>query len=125
MVVKPNTKLTQILQMDSDLVHASGERSADDDAGAVAVVQSLELRAALLAVRTDLAHADLVAHHLHRLGAFHDAPGIRQKLHYKVPVGFFLPRVLPQFFLHLALYRANTVTLNKFRTTAFGLVVIR
>ena len=98
MVVKPNTKLTQILQMDSDLVHASGERSADDDAGAVAVVQSLELRAALLAVRTDLAHADLVAHHLHRLGAFHDAPGIRQKLHYKVPVVFFTLEFCPSFF---------------------------
>ena len=76
-------------------MHASGERSADDDAGAVAVVQSLELRAALLAVRTDLAHADLVAHHLHRLGAFHDAPGIRQKLHYKVPIVFFTLECCP------------------------------
>ena len=52
--------------MNSDLMHPSGEGSADDDARAVAAVQSLELGPALLAVRTDLAHSDLVAHDFDR-----------------------------------------------------------
>ena len=37
--------------MDPDLVHASRERPAHDDAGNSVVAQSLKLRPALLAVR--------------------------------------------------------------------------
>ena len=59
--------------MNSDLMNPSGEGSADDYARAVAAVQSLELGPALLAVRTDLAHSDLVAHDFDRLRAFSDA----------------------------------------------------
>ena len=55
-------------------MHASSEGPTDDNAGAVAVVQPLELSAALLAVRTNLANPNLVAHNLYRLGAFGDSP---------------------------------------------------
>jgi len=61
--------------MNSDLMHPAGEWPADDDAGAVAVVQPLELGPALLAVRADLADPDLVAHNFDGLSAFRDAPG--------------------------------------------------
>ena len=55
-------------------MHASSEGPTDDNAGAVAVVQPLELCAALLAVRTDFADPNLVAHNLNWLGAFGDSP---------------------------------------------------
>ena len=66
--------LTQVLKVDPDLVHAPGEGPAEDDRGLAVEAESLELGAALLAARRHLAHADLVAHHLHRLHALGAAP---------------------------------------------------
>ena len=63
--------------MNSDLVHSAGEGSAHNNAGAVAVVQPLELCPALLAVRADLANANFIAHNLNWLSAFGNAPKIR------------------------------------------------
>ena len=60
--------------MDPDLVHSSGERSAEDYTGSAVVIKPFELGAALLAVGRHLAHADLVAHHLHRLRALRSSP---------------------------------------------------
>ena len=59
--------------MNSDLVHPTSEGPAEDHAGGPVEAHSLELRPALLAVARDLAHPDLVADHLHRLGALGDA----------------------------------------------------
>ncbi len=53
--------------MHPDLVHAPGERLAEYDRASSVEAHPLELRVAVLALRTDLAHADLVAHHLDRL----------------------------------------------------------
>ena len=52
--------------MDSDLMHPSCPRSAEDDAGSSIETEALELRVAVLAVRAHLADADLVAHNLDR-----------------------------------------------------------
>ena len=59
--------LTEVLQMNSDLVHASRLRPADHHRAAAVVVESAELRQTLLALGRHLAHADLVADHLDRL----------------------------------------------------------
>ena len=60
--------------MDPDLVHAAGEGSAQHHARAAVEGHPLELRPALLAVPRHLAHADLVADHLHGLAALRPAP---------------------------------------------------
>ena len=67
--------LTEILKVDSDLMHPAGERSAENHTGRPVEAHPLELRPALLAVAGDLAHSDLVADHLHWLGALCEAPG--------------------------------------------------
>ena len=54
-------------------MHASGARPAEDDGGGAVEADPLELGVAVLAVGRDLAHADLVAHHLDRLLAVDDA----------------------------------------------------
>ena len=59
--------LTEVLQVDPDLVHAARLRSADDHRAATVVVEPTELCQTLLALRRDLADADLVADHLDRL----------------------------------------------------------
>jgi hypothetical protein len=59
-------------------VHSAGEGSADNDAGAVAVVQPFELGPALLAVRADLANANFIAHNLNWLSAFGNAPNTKE-----------------------------------------------
>jgi hypothetical protein len=53
--------------MDSDLMHPPCPRSAEDDACSSIETETLELRVAVLAVWTNLADADLVAHNLDRL----------------------------------------------------------
>ena len=55
-------------------MHAAGEGPAEDDGRLAVEAEALELCAALLAARGHLAHADLVAHHLHRLDTFTAAP---------------------------------------------------
>ena len=50
-------------------MHATGEGPAEDDTALAVVAHALELCAALLPVGRHLAHADLVADHLHRLAA--------------------------------------------------------
>ena len=55
-------------------MHASCSRPAEDDGGGAVEADPLELGVAVLAVGRDLAHADLVAHHLHRLDALAAAP---------------------------------------------------
>ena len=69
--------LTQVLKVDPDLVHAAGEGPAEDDGGLAVEAEALELGAALLAARRHLAHADLVAHHLHRLHALGATPVVK------------------------------------------------
>ena len=61
--------LTEVLQMHPDLVHPSRERLAEDDAGVAVEAELLELCVAVLALRGDLANADLVAHNLDGLAA--------------------------------------------------------
>ena len=56
-------------------MHPPGERSAENHTGRPIEAHSLELRPALLAVTGDLADPDLVADHLHWLGALCEAPG--------------------------------------------------
>ena len=70
--------LTQVLEVDPDLVHASGEGPAEDDGGLAVEAEALELGAALLAARRHLTHADLVAHHLHRLHALCATPALNR-----------------------------------------------
>ena len=82
--------LTQVLQVDPDLVHASGEGAAEDDGRLAVEAEALELGAALLAARRHLAHPDLVAHHLHRLHALRAAPVGDEK-------GKVRPTALPLF----------------------------
>ena len=60
--------------MNPDLVHPAGEGPAEHHARLPVEVHALELGAALLAVGRHLAHADLVAHHLHRLRALRSSP---------------------------------------------------
>ena len=67
--------LTKILEVDSDLMHPPGERSAENHTGRPIEAHPLELRPALLAVTGDLADPDLVADHLHWLGALCQSPG--------------------------------------------------
>lgn len=55
--------------MNSDLVHATGVRLAEDDAGASVELEFLEGGAAVLALGRHLAHTDLVADHLNGLRA--------------------------------------------------------
>lgn len=50
--------------MDPDLVHATGARAAEDDAGLAVERQLLEFRATVLAFGRNPADADLVADHL-------------------------------------------------------------
>jgi len=57
------------LEVDSDLVHASGVGLAEDDAGAAVEVEFLEGGAAVLSLGRNFAHADLVADHLDWLSA--------------------------------------------------------
>lgn len=59
--------------MDSDLVHPAGVGKAQHDTsvGLGIVSQFLECCVAFLALGRHLAHADLVAHHLDRLGALY------------------------------------------------------
>ena len=71
----PRLLLTEILKVDSDLMHPPCERSAEDHAGGPVEAHPLELRPALLAVAGDLAHSDLVADHLHWLRTLSEAPG--------------------------------------------------
>ena len=71
--------LTKILEVDSDLMHPPGERSAENHTGRPIEAHPLELRPALLAVTGDLADPDLVADHLHRLAALRLAPGHSNK----------------------------------------------
>ena len=66
--------------MDPDLVHSSGERSAEDYTGSAVVIKPFELGAALLAARRDFAHANLVADHLHRLSALCHTPVKRKRV---------------------------------------------
>ena len=66
--------LTEVLEVDPDLVHPPGEGAAEHHAGRPVEAHPLELCPALLAVAGDLAHADLVADHLHRLAALRLAP---------------------------------------------------
>ena len=56
-------------------MHPPSERSAENNTGAPIEAHPLELRPALLAVTGDLADSDLVADHLHWLGALGQAPG--------------------------------------------------
>ena len=72
-------QLTKVLQVNSDLVHPSSEGPAQDHAGRPVEAHPLELCPALFAVAGDLAHADLVADHLHRLAALRLAPGHSSK----------------------------------------------
>ena len=67
--------LTEILKVDSDLMHPPSERSAEDHAGGPVEAHPLELRPALLAMAGDLAHSDLVADNLHWLRTLSEAPG--------------------------------------------------
>ena len=66
--------LTQILEVNPDLMHPSCERPAQDDAGLPVVAQPLELCPAFLAMGRDLAHPNLVTNHLNWLGALSLAP---------------------------------------------------
>ena len=59
--------LTQVLQMNPDLVHPTCEGSADHHTRAPIETHPLKLCPALLPVTRHLAHSDLVAHHLHWL----------------------------------------------------------
>ena len=61
--------LTQILEVNPDLVHPPCERPAQDDAGLPVVAQPFELCPAFLAMGRDLAHPNLVTNHLNWLGA--------------------------------------------------------
>ena len=83
--------LTQVLEVDPDLVHAAGEGPAEHDRRLAVEAEALELRAALLAARRHLAHADLVAHHLDRFLAVDHAPvrngiviGVNQQKYYNI-----------------------------------------
>ena len=60
-------------------MHAAGEGPAEDDGRLAVEAEALELCAALLAARGYFAHADLVAHHLHRLHALGAAPVNEEK----------------------------------------------
>ena len=71
--------LTEVLEVDPDLVHPPGEGAAEHHAGRPVEAHPLELCPALFAVAGDLAHADLVADHLHRLAALRLAPGHSNK----------------------------------------------
>ena len=53
--------------MDPDLVHAARLRPAHHHRAAAVIAEPAELGQTLLALRRDLAHADLVADHLDRL----------------------------------------------------------
>ena len=70
--------LTQILEVNPDLVHPPCERPAQDDAGLPVVAQPLELCPAFLAMGRDLAHPNLVTNHLNWLGALSLAPEKRR-----------------------------------------------
>ena len=67
--------LTEVLEVDPDLVHPPGEGAAEHHAGRPVEAHPLELCPALLAVAGDLAHSDLVADHLHGLRTLSEAPG--------------------------------------------------
>ena len=71
--------LTEVLEVDPDLVHPPGEGAAEHHAGRPVEAHPLELCPALLAVAGDLTHADLVADHLHRLAALRLTPGHSNK----------------------------------------------
>ena len=79
--------LTEILEVDSDLMHPPSERPAEDHASGPVEAHPLELRPALLAVAGDLADSDLVADHLHWLRTLSEAPG--QTMSVNTTVGFF------------------------------------
>ena len=63
--------------MDSDLVHAASERSAENHAGGPVAGESLELRVRLLATGGDPTDPNLVADDLQTLSALNDSPGTR------------------------------------------------
>jgi len=89
----------EVLQVDSNLVHTSCERPADDDTRDSVVAQTLKLCSALFAVCGHLAHSDLVADHLDRLTAL--GLSLRElTLH---PADVFLQHLpIPDLLLHLA-----------------------
>ena len=80
--------LTEVLEVDPDLVHPPGEGAAEHHAGRPVEAHPLELRPALLAVAGHLAHPDLVADDLHGLGALSDTPATqdtdREYKHWKI-----------------------------------------
>ena len=57
--------------MNSDLVHSSSSRPAEDNARSSIEAEPQELRVTILAVGADLADPDLVAHNLDWLLAAH------------------------------------------------------
>ena len=60
--------------MDPDLMHPSGERSAENYTRLSVKVHPFKLRPAFFTVRRDFANTDLVADHFNRLTAFSTTP---------------------------------------------------
>lgn len=71
-------QLTEILKMNSYLMHAAGERFTEHDARLAIEAELLECRRAVLALWRHLTHANFVADNLNRLLALQNAPGRRK-----------------------------------------------
>ena len=63
--------------MDSDLMHTSSERSAENNTAGSRAGESFKLCVRLLASGGHPTHPDLVADHLQALPALDDSPGTR------------------------------------------------
>ena len=68
-------KPTQVLQVNADLVHPSGERFTEHHARVAVEADFLERRRAVLAARRHFADADFVANHLDGLLALDHTAG--------------------------------------------------
>jgi hypothetical protein len=73
-------QLTEILKMNSDLMHATGERFTEHDTRFAVVAELLECRRTIFAFWRHLAHTDFVAYDLDGLLALVNAAGNEKNL---------------------------------------------
>ena len=70
--------------MDPNLVHSSGERSAQYHTRSSVIIETFKLGAAFLSTGGNFAHANLVTDDLHGLSTFCHAPIKNKKKHYTI-----------------------------------------